>query len=170
MAVPFDLGRLVVTGEPVSVVRGVDRSIAPNLWGDTASYSVSDERMLVYFPGSEITTQAARLAWVAPDGKWDALDLPAGQYSTPRVSPDGRWLAVERQDGARTDIWLYETSGSTALRRLTEGGNNRYPVWSRDGQRVAFQSQREGDAGIFWQRADGTGTVLSPNPGPARAG
>jgi len=36
------------------------------------------------------------------------------------------------------------------------GGRNRVPVWSADGQRVAFQSDREGDLGLFWQRADGT--------------
>jgi Tol biopolymer transport system component len=30
------------------------------------------------------------------------------------------------------------------------------PVWSADGERVAFQSDREGDLGLFWQRADGT--------------
>ncbi len=87
------------------------------------------------------------------------VDLPAGEYAHPRVSPDGRWLAVERQDEGGTDIWLYETSGATALRRLTEGGNNRYPVWSRAGEHVAFQSSREGAAGIFWQLPDGTGSV-----------
>jgi Tol biopolymer transport system component len=39
------------------------------------------------------------------------------------------------------------------------GGANRYPIWSADSQRVAFQSDREGDFGIFWQRADGSGTA-----------
>jgi serine/threonine-protein kinase len=43
------------------------------------------------------------------------------------------------------------------MRRLTFAGRNRYPIWSPDGQRVAFQSDREGDLGIFWQRADGNG-------------
>ena len=42
------------------------------------------------------------------------------------------------------------------MRRLTLGGRNRLPVWSADGERVAFQSDREGDLGLFWQRADGT--------------
>ena len=51
---------------------------------------------------------------------------------------------------------MYEVGGTTAMRRLTEGGNNRYPVWTRDGEHVVFQSDREGDAGIFRQRADGT--------------
>jgi Tol biopolymer transport system component len=43
------------------------------------------------------------------------------------------------------------------MRRLTFGGRNRFPIWSSDGQHVAFQSDREGDLGIFWQRTDGTG-------------
>ena len=30
------------------------------------------------------------------------------------------------------------------------------PVWSADCERVAFQSDRDGDLGLFWQRADGT--------------
>jgi Tol biopolymer transport system component len=53
------------------------------------------------------------------------------------------------------------TSISTGYRvrprpqRLTFGGSNSYPIWSADGQRVAFQSDREGDLGIFWQPVDG---------------
>ena len=45
------------------------------------------------------------------------------------------------------------------MRRLTFGGQNRFPIWSPDGQRVAFQSDREGDLGIFSQPADGNGPV-----------
>jgi Tol biopolymer transport system component len=45
------------------------------------------------------------------------------------------------------------------MRRLTLDGQNRFPIWSPDGQRIAFQSDREGGAGIFVQRADGSGSV-----------
>ena len=41
------------------------------------------------------------------------------------------------------------------VRRLTFGGNNRFPIWSGDGLRVAFQSDREGDSAVWWQPADG---------------
>jgi Tol biopolymer transport system component len=41
------------------------------------------------------------------------------------------------------------------VRRLTFGGNNRLPIWSGDGNRVAFQSDREGDRAIFWQSVGG---------------
>ena len=57
----------------------------------------------------------------------------------------------------RHSIWIYELSGASALRRLTFGDRNRVPAWSADGQRVAFQSDRDGDLAIFWQRADGGG-------------
>jgi Tol biopolymer transport system component len=45
------------------------------------------------------------------------------------------------------------------LRRLTYGGINRFPVWSGDGRRIAFQTAREGDRAIFSQSADGAGGV-----------
>jgi hypothetical protein len=52
-------------------------------------------------------------------------------------------------------ISIYPLSGDSSPRRLTYGGNNRLPVWSRDNKRLAFQSDREGDRGIFWQPVDG---------------
>src|SRR5687768_18027177 len=38
-------------------------------------------------------------------------------------------------------------AGASSARRLTLGGRNRVPVWSADGERVAFQSDRDGDLG-----------------------
>ena len=61
-------------------------------------------------------------------------------------------------DGKDTDVWIYELSGASANRRLTFGGRNELPIWSPDSTRIAFQSDREGDEGIFWQAADGSGT------------
>jgi Tol biopolymer transport system component len=60
-------------------------------------------------------------------------------------------------DGKEAIVWIYDLSGATAVQRLTFGGNNRFPVWSSDGKRVAYQSDREGDLAIWWQLADGTG-------------
>jgi Tol biopolymer transport system component len=38
---------------------------------------------------------------------------------------------------------------------LTFEGHNESPLWTRDSQRVVFNSDREGDEGLFWQRVDG---------------
>jgi eukaryotic-like serine/threonine-protein kinase len=72
----------------------------------------------------------------------------------PRVSPDGKRVVYEMDDGKEAALWISDLSGFNASRRLTFQGANRYPVWSADGERVAFQPDREGDLDIFWQRAD----------------
>jgi Tol biopolymer transport system component len=59
--------------------------------------------------------------------------------------------------GRDAHIWVYELSGTIAPRQLTVGGSNRFPVWSSDGEWIAYQSDRDGDRGIFRQRADGSG-------------
>jgi serine/threonine-protein kinase len=96
------------------------------------------------------------------------LGIPAGDYARPRISPDGQRIAFEVSDGKESNIWIYELSGATAMRRLTFGGNNRYPIWTADGRRIAFQSDREGDLAIFWQLLDGNRTaerLTKPDPG-----
>jgi Tol biopolymer transport system component len=44
-------------------------------------------------------------------------------------------------------------------RQLTFTGRNRNPIWTPDGRRIAFQSDRERDVALFSQLADGTGTA-----------
>jgi serine/threonine-protein kinase len=87
------------------------------------------------------------------------LRLPPGPYQHPRASPDGTRLAVGTDDGKAATVWIYDLSATSARRQLTFGGRNRFPIWSADSQRVAFQSDREGDLALFWQRADGAGTA-----------
>ncbi len=154
-AVPFDARRMEVSGAAVPLVQGVRTD------GSTVHYSVSDTGTLVYLPGPVSGTQAqSDLGRIDPSkGTFEPLKLPPAQYETPRVSPDGRHVAFGVDDGKEQMIWVYDLSGTTSMRRLTFGGKNRFPVWSADSARVAFSSDREGDAAIFWQRADGTGTV-----------
>jgi Tol biopolymer transport system component len=75
------------------------------------------------------------------------------------MSPDGRRIAFGSSDTGETSIWVYDRAAGGSPRKLTFGGHNRFPVWSFDSQRVIFQSDREGDLGLFWQRADGVGTA-----------
>jgi serine/threonine protein kinase/Tol biopolymer transport system component len=154
-AVPFDTRRLTVTGTAVPAIVGVRRSSPGQTTSDT-HLAVSVTGTLVYVPGPA-TTSAALFVLVLGDGRGDPVPLkvPPAAYVHPRVSPDGRVLAVGRNDGQNTDIWMYDLSGKTELRRLTFGGNNRFPVWSSDSRRITFQSGREGDQAIWWQTVDG---------------
>jgi eukaryotic-like serine/threonine-protein kinase len=156
LAAPFDVRRLELAGEAVPVVDGVRRSNVDNA---TQHFSVSETGTLVYLPGAT-GTASSPVAIVIADrgGAAHRLAIPPGPYEFPRVSPNGMELAFG-STGGEMDIWIYNMDGNSAPRRLTFGGKNRFPIWSADGRHVAFQSDRDGDLGIFWQPADGTGTA-----------
>ena len=154
MAVPFDLQRLQVTGGAVPVVAGVRRGASAV--GGAMQAAISNSGTLAYVVGPP---RAGRDDIWLFDRKGGAspLKLAPGSYSVPRVSPNGKHLAFETHDGRNAMVSIYPLSGDRSPRRLTYGGNNRLPVWSRDNNRLAFQSDREGDRGIFWQPVDGGG-------------
>ena len=166
-AVAFDLREVAVQGRPVPVLEGIARS--PN--SPVAQFSVSNTGSLIYIPGpaSASARPQFNLAMLDETGKVEVLKLPPGAYESPRISPDGTQLALAVGDYRQADIWIYALSGSSAMRRLTFGGTNRFPVWSADGQYVAFQSDREGDRAVFRQRADVSGVTAErltrPEPG-----
>jgi Tol biopolymer transport system component len=164
MAVRFDLRQLEVMSGPVPVVEGIRRSLAGV--GNTGQFDISQTGVLVFAPGP---TRAGQDGVFLSDRRGDmtALKLPPGSYLNPRVSPDGKRLAFETHDGRQAAIAVYDLAGTSSLRRLTFVGNNRLPIWSADGTRVAFQSDREGDAAIFWQPVDGSTAerLTRPDPG-----
>ena len=84
----------------------------------------------------------------------------------PRVDPDGARIAFGTDDGTEANIHIYDLSGAIGAQRLTYGGNNRFPIWISN-NRVAFQSDREGDLAIFWQSAVGgpAERLTTPEPG-----
>jgi Tol biopolymer transport system component/predicted Ser/Thr protein kinase len=151
MAVPFDLQRLASTGGTVPVVEGVVQSPVN---GD-AQYSFSATGSLVYVSGGAQSAQR-RLVWVNRNGAEQALPAPPHAYRGPRLSPDGRRVAVAIEE-QETQIWLYDLSRETITRLTFEGNVNYNPVWTPDGKRIAFQSNKEGPTKLFWQLADGSG-------------
>jgi len=155
--VTFDPKSRKTTGDKIPIVPGVQRSSS----GVFAQFAISHTGSLVYIPGSAEAGGSARTLVALSDrsGATTALKLPAARYGHPRVSPDGTRLAVDIEEGGKANISIYELAETSAVRRLTLEGQNRHPVWSGDGQRVAFQSDRDGDRGIFWQRADGAGVA-----------
>jgi Tol biopolymer transport system component/tRNA A-37 threonylcarbamoyl transferase component Bud32 len=152
-AAPFDLGTRELRGVAVPVVEGVRRGTNGSL-----QLAVSDSGALIYLPGPTGTGQAPRgLALSDRSGTITRLTLPPAAYSHVRVSRDGTQAAIGTDDGRDASVLIYPLNGASTIRRLTLEGKSRFPVWSPDGQWIAFQSDRAGDRGIFRQRADGTG-------------
>ena len=71
--------------------------------------------------------------------------------STPRISPDGsRIVFVLGETSRETDkptsqVWLIEPDGGNARQLTHVGTSHASPVWSPDGQSIAFVSRRDGD-------------------------
>ena len=86
--------------------------------------------------------------WVAAADGSGAQQLTIGpglRQSLPEWSPDGRQIAFESRDvNGRTQIWIIPADGGVPRRATTDSGEENAPLWSRDGKRIYFLSDRGG--------------------------
>ncbi len=148
-AVPFDLDGLHVTGPPVRVLDGVTTSP----FSGNADFCLTRDGSLIYAPGGPWSRQK-RVVVVNREGRSEPLIETAGGFVDLRISPDGRQLALEIE-GANESLWVYDIARTT-LTRLAFGFDNQYPIWTADGGRVTFTSNRAGKYNLFWRAADGS--------------
>ena len=154
LAVPFDVDALEVMGGPIPMAEGV--MTAGSTTG-AAQFSVSDTGALVYVTGSNPFLERT-LVWVYRDGREESLAAEPRAYTFPRISPDGGRLALDVRD-QEDDIWIWDFASETLTRLTFAPGLDNYPVWTPDGRRVAFASDRDGTFDLYWKAADGTGAV-----------
>jgi Tol biopolymer transport system component len=153
MAVPFDPRSLALTGSAVPVVEGVRESTSTG----ATQFSISPTGSLVYTPGIAQADQR-RMVWVTREGVEQPLASPAHAYRGVRLSPDGR-LAATAVDELETQVWQYDLTRETLTRLTFQGSIGSNPVWTPDGKRMVFSSNKEGPVNLFWQLADGSGGV-----------
>jgi len=144
-AVPFDVERQRVTGDPIQIENGI-RITGPG----SALVALSESGSLWYVSGAS-TGHLVRVGAGRPETR--LLD-EARAFRNPRFSPDGRKIAVEVVEPKGSNIWLYDLAAGT-FTRLTDGGG--FAEWSADGRRVLFRAANDGKFAIWWQPADGSG-------------
>ena len=95
-----------------------------------------------------------------------------GAFQHPRFSPDGTHLAVDVTWHGRSDIYVYNLERGSR-RRLTHRGFNIDPLWTPDGKRIFFRSNRSasGAQDVYSIPTDGSGEaellpVSAPNMVP----
>lgn len=101
-------------------------------------------------PDTNARTTQLYLADLA-NGVYRALtDSPDGSYDA-TWSPDGAWIvyASRRKGRVGTDLWAIRPDG-TDNHRLTDGGGDRGPAFSPDGNQLAFVRQAGAGAGLYY--------------------
>jgi serine/threonine-protein kinase len=156
MAVPFDVARLELTGSPTSVVPNVTPPFRLRTMtaGFNRLFDVSPAGTLAFLSAGRPPQHA--LVWVDRSGREQPTNASGGTYAQPRLSPDGRRIAVVVRADDVDDIWLYEIERHT-WNRFTFEGNSNFPLWTADGTRLAYNTDRGGGIDIEWKRADSSG-------------
>jgi eukaryotic-like serine/threonine-protein kinase len=154
-AVRFDPIRLEIFGDAVTLGERV------MMKGTGASnYALSNVGTLVYIPhGTHADTNKPRsLVWVDRNGHEQPIRAPRRPYGIPRLSPDGTRLAMDIAD-SNVDIWLWDFARETLDRLTSDPSVDSMAVWTPDGQRIIFMSNRAGVLNLYSQAANGTGAV-----------
>ena len=163
VAVPFDLDSGNLTGSPIPLSERVEASAFGG-----ALFAVSSSGTLVYVP---IATELPRrtLMAVDRDGRARVLVPDRGAFAHPRFSPDGDSLAVAIRTATGNDIWVFDLRRGTRT-RLTTGGDNDYPLWAPDSERIAFQAADASGPSLFTRHVAGGSPVALVSRSASDAG
>ncbi len=162
LAQGFEVSRLEVTGSPFPVAAGVVGSMLANV---RAALSATAGGAIAFRVGY---AQAERqFVWVDRSGKEiGTVGAPdSGLAISPSISPDGGSLAFLRRVNGNADIWLLETRRGLLSRFTEHAAEDIFPVWSRDGVRIAFTSNRNGTIDLYQKRTTGVGVEELLLPG-----
>jgi len=147
----FDAGKLGLFGEPQPLAQQL-RDLGPFL--RMATFSVSDNGVLIYEPPPPSVRQ---MTWIDRDGKKTGTLGEPATVSGPRISPDGTKVAASIFDAnsRASDIWIFELARGAKTRLTTDPSASTSPVWSPDGSRILFASDRKHQGDLYVKAATG---------------
>ncbi|MGI6368756.1 MAG: hypothetical protein ACOX2L_10470 [Anaerolineae bacterium] len=103
-----------------------------------------------------------RVTWTdTPPAPTATIGLPAQGGSSAGTQGSAGQLAfmAKATAGQNWDIYLINTDGTNRTRLTQDEGDNTGPVWSPDGERLAFVSDRDGNREVYVMNADGSEPV-----------
>lgn len=155
MAQPFDNRRMELSGQAAPVAPNVRNNIAGASY---VSFSASANDVLV-FPRS--IASGRQVTWFDREGKVMGTVGEPGIYwdlGNLKLSPNGKQLALTKNSGGADagNIWLLDLARGGASTRFTFGSLvDINPVWSPDGRRIIFSSNRDGPYNLYQKQTNG---------------
>jgi len=148
MAQTFDNRKLELTGQPIPIADQIGNNAAIS-----AFFWSSENGVLAFRRGGQ---EGNQLTWIDRNGNVTGRFGDATLYADLALSIDGTRAAFLRPD-QQSDIWLYEFARGTTTRFTFGPSIDRNPVWSPDGNRIAFASNRGGHFDLYQKSANGAG-------------
>lgn len=145
----FDANTLTLSGESFSLPDQPTVILDPaQSFTGTKVVSAAASGALAYFsaPFGNVTA-----TWFSMSGKaGGTVKLPEGQYSGVSISPDAtRAVVVRSTSSTESSLWLVDLEHGGAVPLSSGGGRNDSPVWSLDGKRIVFASDRDGPQDFY---------------------
>jgi Tol biopolymer transport system component/predicted Ser/Thr protein kinase len=152
MARPFDAGRLAFTGDAIPLAENV---LLLSLTSATGVFSVSGNGTLVYQTLQGQPT--SKLQWISRDGAVQGTLGDAADYIEMGISRDGKRVAttVREQSTGTRDLWVIDVSRNLGTRFTFDPANETSPLFSPDGNWLAFSSNRKGHDDIYRKALSG---------------
>jgi eukaryotic-like serine/threonine-protein kinase len=160
VAAPFDPDRLELTGPPVVVLENVRHavntvsSLAATFSGQ---FSIANNGALAHIPGGVWPASKCAPVWVDRNGREEPLKIPPGTYFGIRISPDNKRVVISSRGDQHRQLWVFDIPRKTFSRLTLGTGDEHWPVWTPDGERIAYWTGESEDWSIHWIASDGSG-------------
>jgi Tol biopolymer transport system component len=153
MSQQFDSARLELNGQPVPV--------AEQVWIDSYmaglnAFSISENGVLAYRSGG---SQEAQFVWFDRNGnKLSAVGPPGRRYAEPYFSGDEKQIVFRIVNSSGiSDLWTMDLAGGNMSRFTFDPSDDATAVWSPNGERIVWSSNRSGAYDLYQKPASGAG-------------
>jgi len=160
----FNADSLTFEGAPVAIAQDISFSdLSTQVYSaERPAFWASTTGLLVYAPAVPPPYSKLPLAWVDRNGKFLSATAPEGPYNAIAISPDQQRVALTRRGIRRSaepngDLWFWNFAREMMTRATFSPATDENPVWSPDGQQIAFASNRDGPYQIYRKNASGAG-------------
>jgi Tol biopolymer transport system component len=170
-AAAFDLEHASVSSDSALIANSV--GYQPSVY--FGSFTVAGNGSVVYSPKASAALSV--LAWHDRAGKDLGHIGEAGVQANPAISPDGNRIAHDATDlkANNIDVWVTDLRKSSNMRFTFDPSEETNPVWTRDGNQIAYRSVAHG-AAVELKNASGMSAakdltlIMHDTPGDAEFG